>query len=88
MGNIAHLAAEGSGGGGGGGGSREEGYGSDGERPHKKRGEMAGRGTGFLVNRDPSVYPNLLCVLAVSFVWWFRACVGEIGIVVRKMMRF
>ncbi|XP_002450856.2 uncharacterized protein LOC8064799 [Sorghum bicolor] len=36
MGNIAHLAAEGSGGGGGG-GSREEGYGSDGERPHKKR---------------------------------------------------
>lgn len=29
---IAHLAAEGSGG-------REEGYGSDGERPHKKRGE-------------------------------------------------
>ncbi|CAD6266219.1 unnamed protein product [Miscanthus lutarioriparius] len=34
MGNIAHLAAEGSGG-----GSREEGYGSDGERPHKKRGE-------------------------------------------------
>lgn len=32
MGNIAHLAAEGSGG-------REEGYGSDGERPHKKRGE-------------------------------------------------
>ncbi|CAO2199957.1 unnamed protein product [Urochloa humidicola] len=36
MGNLAQLAAEGSGGGGGG---REEGYGSDGERPHKKRGE-------------------------------------------------
>ncbi|CAO2186919.1 unnamed protein product [Urochloa humidicola] len=35
MGNLAQLAAEGSGGGGG----REEGYGSDGERPHKKRGE-------------------------------------------------
>uniref|UniRef100_K3YJV9 HTH myb-type domain-containing protein n=1 Tax=Setaria italica TaxID=4555 RepID=K3YJV9_SETIT len=34
MGNLAQLAAEGSGGGG-----REEGYGSDGERPHKKRGE-------------------------------------------------
>ncbi|WVZ95107.1 hypothetical protein U9M48_040909 [Paspalum notatum var. saurae] len=34
MGNIAHLAAEGSDGGG-----REEGYGSDGERPQKKRGE-------------------------------------------------
>ncbi|KAK3121010.1 hypothetical protein QOZ80_8BG0644640 [Eleusine coracana subsp. coracana] len=33
MGNIAHLAAEGSG------GAREEGYGSDGERPPKKRGE-------------------------------------------------
>lgn len=40
MGNIAHLAAEGSGG-------REEGYGSDGERPHKKRGEMAAGGQGF-----------------------------------------
>jgi hypothetical protein len=37
MGNLAQLAAaaEGSGGAGG----REEGYGSDGERPHKKRGE-------------------------------------------------
>ncbi|KAL6838210.1 hypothetical protein ACP4OV_031972 [Aristida adscensionis] len=37
MGNIAHLAAEGS----AGGGAREEGYGSDGEheRPAKKRGE-------------------------------------------------
>jgi len=37
MGNLAQLAAEG----GGGGGGREEGYGSDGERPHKKRGERA-----------------------------------------------
>jgi len=36
MGNLAQLAAEGAGGGG-----REEGYGSDGERPHKKRGERA-----------------------------------------------
>ncbi|PUZ50080.1 hypothetical protein GQ55_6G031100 [Panicum hallii var. hallii] len=34
MGNLAQLAAEG-----GGSGGREEGYGSDGERPHKKRGE-------------------------------------------------
>ena len=36
MGNLAQLAAEGAGGGG-----REEGYGSDGERPQKKRGERA-----------------------------------------------
>lgn len=35
MGNIAHFA-EGSS------GAREEGYGSDGERPPKKRGEKAG----------------------------------------------
>ncbi|GJN39693.1 hypothetical protein PR202_gb28828 [Eleusine coracana subsp. coracana] len=38
MGNIAHLAAEGSG------GAREEGYGSDGERPPKKRDIRAGLG--------------------------------------------
>jgi hypothetical protein len=38
MGNLAQLAAEGAGGGG-----REEGYGSDGERPQKKRGEQPGR---------------------------------------------
>jgi hypothetical protein len=50
MGNIAHLATEGSSG-------REEGYDSDRERPHKKRGEMAG-----LVNRDPSV-PLMFCLI-------------------------
>jgi len=69
MGNLAQLAAEG----GGGGGGREEGYGSDGERPQKKRGERA---AGVLVNLSLSSLSLIWGVKRLDLFRRFRAWVG------------